>query len=65
MSKDIYEKICNGCSISDRELHQAIADYADAEKALFKLGPAFQLTRKAVSMTLITLQGFEMVRRKE
>jgi hypothetical protein len=46
-------------------LQQVIADYAEAEKALFKLGPAFQITRKAVSMTLITLQGYEMARRKE
>jgi hypothetical protein len=65
MSKDIYEKVCNGCSISDRELHQAIADYAEAEKALFKLGPAFEIVRKVVTMTLITLQGYEMARRKE
>lgn len=62
MSKQIYRKVCDGGSISNKELRQAIEDYTAAEQALFKLGPSFEITRKAISMTLITLVGFEHAR---
>lgn len=65
MSKEIYEKYCNGDSISDAELKQAILDYTAAQTALFKLGPAFEITRKAVSQTLIGLEGFQISRARD
>jgi hypothetical protein len=64
MSRDIYTRVCNGELINDVDLAQAIKDYKAAEAALFKLGPSFEIARKAVTMTLITLEGFEQARRK-
>jgi hypothetical protein len=63
MSRDIYEKACNGDWIDNMELAIAIKDYAAAEKALFKLGPPFEIARKAITMTLITLEGFQQARK--
>ncbi len=65
MSKHIYEKVCNGSTITNAELTQAIKDYAAAEKALFRLGPAFEIARKAATMTLLTMQGFAEARREK
>jgi hypothetical protein len=65
MSRDIYTKVCNGDSISDAKIAQAIEDYRAAQTALFKLGPPFEITRKAVTMTLITLEGFKQARARK
>jgi hypothetical protein len=64
MSRDIYTRVCNGESINDIDLAQAIKDYKAAETALFKLGPSFEIARKAITMTLITLEGFQSARNK-
>jgi hypothetical protein len=62
MSKNIYKLHCDGDSITNAELNTAIADYIEAETALFKLGPYFEVTRKAVTMVLISLQDMQIAR---
>lgn len=63
MSRNIYEKVCNGDSIDDVELLRAIKDYTAAHTALLKLGPAFEVSRKAIGQTLYTLEGFQESRK--
>lgn len=62
MSKNIYKLYCDGDHITNKELNEAIEDYIAAEKALFKLGPYFEITRKAVSVTLMSLQDIQLAR---
>lgn len=56
MSRDIYRQYCDGDRIPDDALSQAIEDYRAAEAALFKLGPAFEVSRKAITNILIGLE---------
>jgi hypothetical protein len=65
MSRNIYRQHCSGDYIDDAALKQGIADYKAAEAALMKLGPAFEITRKAISMTLISLEEFQQARKKK
>jgi hypothetical protein len=65
MSRDIYRQYCDGDRISDDALKRAIEDYSAAEAALFKLGPAFEISRKAVTNVLIGLEQMQAARRKK
>lgn len=63
MSHKIYKQYCDGVYITNPDLEQAIIDYRTAEEALLKLGPCFEVSRKAVSMTLRGLEGFQKLRK--
>ena len=65
MSRDIYRKYCDGDRITNAELTQAVIDYEAAEQALFKLGPAYEITRKSVTQTLISLEGMKRAREQK
>jgi hypothetical protein len=65
MSRDIYRQYCDGDHISDAALGQAINDYRDAETSLFKLGPPFEISRKAISQVLTALEGFQEARKRK
>lgn len=64
MSRKIYEKYCDGGTINNKELEQAICDYEVAHDALLKLGPMFEVSRKAIGQTLIWLCSIREARRK-
>lgn len=64
MSRDIYRQYCDGDDINDTALRQAISDYRAAEAALFKLGPYFEITRKAIKNVLIRLEEFQEAERR-
>ena len=65
MSRNVYQKLCDGDHLTNMEINKAIDHYTTAEKALLKLGPCFEISRKAITMSLITLQDIQIARARD
>lgn len=65
MSQDIYQLLTAGDYIDDQELKTAIKDYQAAHDALIKLGPAFEVSRKALCQCLISLESMQQARKEK
>lgn len=62
MSKQVYEKYCNGDKISDAELEEALEFFGRLERDLRALGPVFHLAANEALRVKQGLQGFSDAR---
>ena len=51
--KSIYDKYCDGDTLSDEEILKGMDEFKNAEEALLKLGPCFQIAQKNVAVCTI------------
>ena len=57
-TKSLYEKYCDGDSLTDAEVSDGIVKFEAAERALLALGPCFSVARKECSRVYQYFKNF-------
>ena len=60
--KQIYEKVCNGDSLTDEEVLKGMKFYRQLTNDLMKCGPVFALARNEANRTYMKLYDFAQAR---
>jgi len=62
LSKELIERIDNGDSISDDELHDAIVFYTDLVESLTCLGKEYFIAARPLRTIMFRLEGYQQAR---